>query len=175
LLLNPIWRFFWKVIPPLRRWFPDLNGSWDVKLESNWARHKQVIAAAKSEIPAIDIQTCPEEELAPLTPISLRAEIRQTWWSFEMRLTNPRTDSPLKRSDVIILEPFAGKGLRPPTVCYFYKQENATDNVSDDNEFFGAARLTYDADCDRLEGVAWTARMWRRAMNTAAAISFTRA
>ncbi len=131
--------------------------------------------AASGQTQPIDIQTCPESDLVPLAPIILRAEIRQTWWTFEMRLTNPRLDSPIKNSNVIVLEPFAGKGLQPPTICYFYKQENSSDNVSDDTEFYGAARLSYNSDTDSLEGTAWTARMWRRAMNTAAAVNFRRA
>jgi hypothetical protein len=175
LLFNPIWRFFWRKFPKLNKWvFPDLNGHWDVELCSNWPRQLQLLEAASSPDQAIDLRTCPESLLAEMKPIKLRAEISQTWWSFEMKMYNPKGDTPIDRSDTISVDPFPGNGLKPPGICYFYKQVNATDNVSDDSEFFGAARLTYDFENDELAGLAWTARMWRRAMNTAGPIKFIR-
>src|SRR3546814_13430606 len=39
LLLNPVWRWVWKKVPPLGRWiFPDLNGEWDVESVSNHSK-----------------------------------------------------------------------------------------------------------------------------------------
>jgi hypothetical protein len=175
LLFNPIWRFFWRKIPPLKRWiFPDLNGIWEVELFSNWPRQLQLLEAAASNESQLDMRHCPEANLAPLAPIHLEAVITQTWWSFEMHMYNPKGDTPIDRSDTISVDPFLGKGLQPPGICYFYEQVNSTDNVSDDNVFYGAARLTYDTRSDRLTGLAWTARMWPRAMNTAGPITFTR-
>src|SRR3546814_11391719 len=43
LLLNPVWRWVWKKVPPLGRWiFPDLNGEWDVEIVSNHSIHRQL-------------------------------------------------------------------------------------------------------------------------------------
>src|SRR3546814_8761011 len=42
LLLNPVWRWVWKKVPPLGRWiFPDLNGEWDVEIVSNHSRSEE--------------------------------------------------------------------------------------------------------------------------------------
>lgn len=175
LLWDPVWRFFWKKFPKLNELvFPDLNGVWEVELCSNWPRQAQMLDAAASADKMIDMRRCNERELAPLTPIRLEAEIHQTWFGFEMLLYNPRSDTPIDRSDTISVDPFARAGLRPAGICYFYKQVNATDNIADDSEFYGAARLEYDFKNDQLIGLAWTARMWRQAMNTAGAITFRR-
>ena len=175
LLWNPVWRWLWKKFPALSRWvFPDLNGEWDVELCSNWPRQLQLLEAAASAERQVDMRKCDVGELAALTPMQLRAEIHQTWWDFEMVLYNPRGDTPIDRSNTVSVDPFPRAGLQPPGICYFYKQQNATDNVSDDNEFYGAARLTYDFKTGRLTGLAWTARMWPRAMNTAGPITFKR-
>jgi len=175
MLWNPIWRLLWKTFPKLNELvFPDLNGVWEVELCSNWSRQAQMLDAAASADTAIDMRRCDETELAPLTPIKLEAEIHQTWFGFEMLLYNPRSDTPIDRSDTISVDPFPSTGLRRPGICYFYKQVNATDNVADDAEFYGAARLEYDLKKDQLVGLAWTARMWRQAMNTAASITFRR-
>lgn len=174
-LWNPVWRWFWKKVPKLNEWvFPDLNGVWDVELCSNWPRQAQMLDAAASTEHAIDMRRCAEADLAALTPIKLEAEIHQTWFGFDMLLYNPRGDTPIDRSDTISVDPFPRVGLRRPGICYFYKQLNATDNVADEAEFYGAARLEYDFKKDQLIGLAWTARMWRQAMNTAGAITFTR-
>lgn len=174
-LWNPVWRWFWKKVPKLNEWvFPDLNGVWDVELCSNWPRQAQMLDAAASTEHAIDMRRCAEADLAALTPIKLEAEIHQTWFGFDMLLYNPRGDTPIDRSDTISVDPFPRVGLRRPGICYFYKQLNATDNVADEAEFYGAARLEYDLKKDQLIGLAWTARMWRQAMNTAGAITFTR-
>lgn len=175
LLLNPVWRFFWKKFPSLNRLiFPDLNGKWRVELHSNWPRQLQLLEAAQSKTKSIDMRGCDEAELAKLVPMLLEAEISQSWWSFEMKLRNPKGDTPIKKSLSITIDPFRGDSLHNHGICYIYKQENDTDNVSDDNEFYGAARLEYDLEQDQLEGLVWTSRMWKRAMNTASKAVFTR-
>jgi hypothetical protein len=175
-LWKPVWRWFWRKFPKLNLLvFPDLNGTWDVELCSNWPRQVQLLEAAASSDKSIDMRRCSESELAALEPLKLKAEITQTWWAFHMRMWNPAHDTPIKRSDTITVDPIARQGQTPPGICYFYKQENATDNVADDPEFYGAARLNYDIETGELEGLVWTARMWRRAINTAGVIRMTRA
>lgn len=175
LLLNPVWRRLWKMFPILGKLvFPDLNGRWRVELASNWPRQQQLLNAAASRSVVFDMRQCPTDQLAPLTPMVLEAEIVQTWWKFEMKLWNPGGNTPIERSDTISVDPFPADGLKRPGICYFFKQVNATDNVSDDNEFYGAARLEYDLSKDQLIGLAWTSRMWRRAMNTAGPVTFNR-
>lgn len=175
LLLNPVWRFFWRLIPPLNKWiFPDLNGNWRVEIYSNWSRQLQLLDAAKSTKLTIDMRVCDETELAELTPLILEAKISQTWWSFEMQLHNPAGNSPIDKSDTIIVDPFPKKGLLPPGIVCFYEQKNDTENVSDSDHFLGAVKLEYDFEKNELYGHNWTNRMWDRAMNTAAKVRFTR-
>ncbi len=175
LLLNPVWRFFWKKFPYLQRLvFPDLNGKWKVELYSNWPRQLQLLEAAESADSVVDMRRCPEAELAELTPMVLEAEISQSWWTIEMKLYNPASNTPIDKSNTISVDPFPRNGLRDPGICYIYKQENLTGNVSDDSEFYGAARLEYDFEKHQLKGLVWTARMWQRAMNTASSAVFTR-
>lgn len=175
ILWNPVWRFIWRRVPILKRWFPDLNGKWNVELQSNWPRQEQLLNSASQGQPVIDMRHVAETQLAPLTSLQLVAEISQTWWDFEICLTNPRADSPIERSDSFTVEAFPRKGMKHAGISYFYKQMNLTANVADDNEFYGAARLSYDPDTDSLTGLFWTARMWQRAMNTAGTITLTRA
>jgi len=172
LLWKPVWRFVWRLFPVLSKWFPDLNGKWKVTLCSNWSRQEQMLETSRSG--DFDMRSAAKEDLAPLQSAEFQAEIDQTWWKVEMKLRNPLQNTPIKQSDSIYIEPCPGSGLRQPTIMYFFKQTNQTDNVSDDIEFYGSARLEYDADKDRLDGTFWTARMWRRAMNTAGTVVFTR-
>lgn len=175
ILWNPIWRWLWRKVPLLNeKVFPDLNGTWDVELQSNWPRQEQMLNAAKTGTP-FDISSCNEQELSPLLRLKLRAEISQSWWKIEMKLSNPEQNTPIDRSETISLDPFPSDGQKRCGICYFFKQFNNTDNVADEAEFFGAARLEYNQDADTLEGLVWNARMWRRAMNTAGKVTFRRA
>lgn len=175
MLWNPVWRLLWRKIPSLNQIiFPDLNGRWKLELSSNWPRQEQLLNAAMSEHDAIDMRRCPPERLASLQTVFLEAEVKQTWWSIEMKIWNPLRDTPIKRSDTISVDPFVGTGFKPHGICYFFKQTNETDVGSDDAEFYGAARVEYDPATDTLEGLVWSARQWRRAMNTAGTVKFSR-
>lgn len=175
LLLNPVWRWVWAKIPWLSvHFFPDLNGKWKVELHSNWPRQLQLLEAAQSKEKEFDMRNCGETELAELSTLELEADIRQSWWKIEMSLYNPVSVTPIRQSNTISIIPFAQNGLQKSGILYIFKQENMTDNVSDSNEFYGAARLEYDFGKDELSGLVWTARMWQRAMNTASKVTFKR-
>jgi SMODS-associating 2TM, beta-strand rich effector domain len=173
LVMKPVWRWIWKKIPKMNEWvYPDLNGEWDVEMMSNWSIQQQLIKAAANSGEIIDVEKCPVCDLADLLPIKLKADINQSWFKIEIKIWNPRNDSPIRRSDVISADPFGSDGLKPSGLFYFFKQENATANLADDTEFFGAARVEYDQKTNRLHGLFWTARMWDRGMNTAGRIAF---
>lgn len=175
LLWKPAWRWVWRRAPFLNRVvFPDLNGIWDVEMQSNWPIHKQVIDAAAGRGGQLDVLQCPESDLAALQPVMLEAEIDQSWFKIEIVMRNPANNTPIDRSDVISAEPFPADGLKPSGLLYFFKQRNQTQNLADDAEFYGAARVEYDLKSDMLKGCFWTARMWGRAMNTAGLITFRR-
>lgn len=173
ILLTPAWRIVWRRIPYLQAWFPDLNGDWDVELCSNWPRQQQLIDAASAR-GGTDVLGLPESQLAPIEPLKMHAEIRQGWWKFEIRFTNPTGDSPIDRSDTFIVEPFAGDGQAPPGISYFFEQRNDTANLADDTKFYGAARLEFNGNKQQLQGCFWTNRQWRRAINTAGSLIMTR-
>ena len=172
---NPVWRFFWRVFPKLNHWiFPDLNGAWDVEMASNWSVHRQIADAAAGRAASFDIERCPEDDLAALQAVQLKAEISQTWFNIEIVIWNPRHDTPIKRSDVISADPFGAVGLKPSGLFYFFKQQNDRPRLADETEFYGSARVEYDKDADTLHGLFWTARMWDRALNTAGEITYRR-
>lgn len=172
---TPLWRFFWWLIPPLkRRVYPDLNGLWDVELDTNWPRIDALLKAANHEAAAIDMRIGDETILPPLGKMMLRARIRQSWIAMKVELWNPKDEGPIRESQTISVDPFRGKDGRHG-LSYFFEQENATDVVSDDIEFMGAARLVQSRDNSNvLCGRMWNDRMWRRGMNTAADVRFTR-
>jgi hypothetical protein len=174
--LNPIWQFIWRRFPKLADWiYPDLNGMWDVEMRSNWSIQLQLAEGAAGRGNPIDVQQCPECDLADLMLIGLKAEIKQTWFKIEIKIWNPMDDTPIKRSDVISADPFGADGLKSSGLFYFFKQQNQTANLADDTEFYGAARVEFDREEDSLQGLFWTARMWDRGLNTAGQITYRRA
>ncbi|MXO69026.1 hypothetical protein GRI72_09335 [Altererythrobacter marinus] len=175
LAAKPVWRFLWRRFPVLEKWiYPDLNGAWDVKLESNWSRQEQLFLAAKGETPSFDIKHCDPAELEDLLVVNLKAEIEQSWWKIELKLWNPQGDTPIKSSETIDARPIRAKGFAPAQLCYFFDQQNDTDNIADDVRFAGAACLKYDSSSRSLEGSFWTSRVWPRALNTAGKLHFSR-
>lgn len=181
LTFNPFWRWVWarskaiSFLPDLNdKVFPDLNGEWEMVLESNWSRQEQLLNAAGDRREAFDPRTCNSDDLAPLKRMTLKAKIAQSWWSIKMTVTNPAANSPIKESSTYIVMPRKKTENRLPSLCYFYDQTNDTDNQADDVVFSAAACLTYELKKDTLEGTFWTARQWRRAINTAGKITLTR-
>jgi len=161
---NPIWRWVWAVskrvgwLPDLGHLvFPDLNGKWAMTLRSNWSRPMQLLDAAADRRRRFD-----------------PPEIEQSWWSIKITVTNPRADTPIKNSTSYIVMPRKRSETERPSLCYFYCQQNDTDNQADDLSFDAAACLFYDNEKDQLEGTFWTARQWRRAINTAGTLTLDR-
>jgi hypothetical protein len=154
--------------------FPDLNGTWAMTLRSNWSRQMQLLDAAADRRRSFDPRICEAAELADLLPVSLVAEIEQSWWSIKIRVTNPRADTTIKESTSYIVMPRKRSETERPSLYYFYNQQNDTDNQADDLSFDAAACLFYDVEKDQLEGTFWTARQWRRAINTAGTLTLDR-
>ena len=174
LLLNPVWRFFWRKFPKLNEWlYPDLNGEWDVEVTSNWPRIEATLKAANGEAPTINMRG-PEEALPPLGTYRMRARITQSWLKMKMVMWNPAGQGPIKESKTLLVEPFRGEGGRHG-LAYVFEQENETDQVTDERKFRGAAWVERERDDPNvLCGRMWSDRMWRRGMNTAANLRFTR-
>jgi hypothetical protein len=173
--ITPLWRIIWRRVPKLNEWiYPDLNGDWDVELQSNFPRIDALLSSAKGDAPSVDFRNGNESVLPPLGTYKMRARIRQSWAEIEIDLWNPRDEGPIKNSKTLIVEPFRGSGGRHG-LAYVFEQTNETDAVSDDSKFRGAAWIERDRDdANVLCGRMWTDRMWRRGMNTAAELRFTR-
>jgi len=170
-----LWRIVWRWMPKLNEWvYPDLNGDWDVELKSNFARIDALLKAAKGDGSPVDFRVGDDATLPPLGAFKMQARIKQSWSRFEMELWNPYGTGPIKNSKTLLIEPFRGEDGRHG-LAYIFEQANETDVVSDDRQFRGAARIERDRDdANVLCGTMWTDRMWRRGMNTAAELRFTR-
>src|SRR3546814_13660806 len=82
--------------------------------------------------------------------VHLKAEIVQTWFKFEIVLENPAGNTPIRRSEVVSVDPFRGDGLKRGGLYYFFEQENETTGQSDARFFYGAARVEYDPRSDKI-------------------------
>jgi len=175
IIVTPAWRGLWWAIPTLNRWvYPDLNGEWDVQGETNWDRIDALLKAANGESPPLDMRRGNEASLPSLGKFKMRARITQSWLSMSVELWNPTGTGPIDQSDTLMVEPFRGKNGRHG-LTYVFEQTNRTDVVSDDPKFRGAAWIVCDRDSsDSLCGRMWSDRVWRRGMNTAADLRFTR-
>jgi hypothetical protein len=173
--VTPLWRIVWRWFPRLNEWvYPDLNGDWDVELKSNFPRIDALLKSAKGDAPLMDFRAGSEAELPPLGVYRMRARVRQSWAKIEMELWNPAGVGPIKNSRTLLVEPLRKSDGRHG-LAYIFEQANETDVVSDDSMFRGAAWIERDRDdANRLYGRMWTDRMWRRGMNTAAELRFTR-
>jgi len=170
-----LWTWAWRVFPILNKWiFPNLTGDWEVEMDSNWSRHVQVLDAALDAGKTFDMRKCDKGDLAPLTRVKLKATIEHTFWTIHMRMWSEVPGAPIRESEIVSIEPFRAKALKKCGLNYIYRQENQTDDVTDDNSFYGAATLEYDLQNDTLSGTFWTQRMWRRAMNTAGVVRMRR-
>ncbi|WOI09829.1 hypothetical protein [Thalassospira lucentensis] len=171
--INPIWRTLWKICPFLgSKFFPDLNGTWDVELQSNWPRQKELIDAATNNKNEIDYTHIEDSMLAPLKTEKFRAEINQNWFKIEIKLWNPEQNSTIKDSKTITVSPIRGDGFKPHRLCYFFEQDGFSTSLLDTDNFPGAAIIEYHPESNTLEGTFWTARKWQRAINTAGKIKF---
>lgn len=175
IFVTPLWRLIWRLIPKLNDWFyPDLNGEWDVVGNSNWSRIELLLDAANRRAPGIDMRHVPESQLPPLHQTLMRAKISQSWLRMNILLWNPTGQGPIKESKTLLIEPFRGADGRHG-LGYIFEQENVTAVVSDDRTFKGAGWVVRDReDPNVLCGQMWSDRVWRRGMNTAAEIRFTR-
>src|SRR3546814_12954173 len=98
--------------------------------------------------------------------VHLKAEIVQTWFKFEIVLENPAGNTPIRRSEVVSVDPFRGDGLKRGSLYYFFEQDTETTGQSDEPFFSGAASGESDQRSDRLDGLFCTERMWPRGPST---------
>lgn len=170
-----VWRPFWK-IKGLNSLLskviaPDLNGDWDVKLESNFPVIEKLKKSAKGKR-TFDVANS-DIKLPDLSLHEFDATINQSWEDIKIEFL-PNGASPLQKSDTLTCSFF--KSTRPDRqgLTYVYKQESDTNSNTDDESFFGAAELIIADDGQSMTGHYWTKRQWQKGLNTAGKITFTK-
>lgn len=173
--MTPLWRCVWRLVPKFNEWvFPDVSGEWDVEVASNWPRIDRLLKSASGKAERVDYRICEAEDLAPLAHLKMRARITQSWSSIRILLWNPNQDTPIEDSETLLVEPIRGLEGGRSSLNYMFKQRNKTDVISDDCMFYGAAQLEIQPGFQEMRGTMWSNRMWRRGLNTAASLHFTR-
>ena len=176
LTLKPVWRFFWKKIPGLNNWFPDLNGEYDVELRHNWPIQQRLLNAASGGS-QFDPRS-PNADMPELGHTALRASIDLGFYSVHVRMwseTPGESGSIIDHSRTLatsLLRPCDGL---PARLSYIYQQKNRRERqaITDDSVFEGAAILEIQhGKKNELRGEYWTNRAWHQGLSTAGNISF---
>lgn len=173
--LKWIWRPFWK-IKGLNSLLskviaPDLNGEWDVKLESNFPIIEKLTKSAKGKR-TFDIASS-DIKLPDLSIHNFNATIDQSWEDIDIKFL-PNGDSPLQKSETLTCSFFKSKRPDRQGLTYVYKQESDTNSNTDDESFFGAAELIISDDAQSMTGHYWTKRQWQKGLNTAGKVTFSK-
>ena len=176
LLIEPVRNYLWKKVPSLNKWiFPDLNGEWDIVVNSNWKILEKLNEAAKTQKMSLNISQLDPREQTLTVPA--RAKITQTWFKFHIMVLAQDESKQTGSSNTLVCTPrkldtndFGFK------LYYLYEHENvAITSFTDENNFFGACILTVQGEpWDLMKGSYFTNRNWQTGMNTAGTISFSK-
>lgn len=173
--LKWVWRPFWK-IKGLDKVLsksiaPDLNGEWNVKLESNYPILEKLKKSAKGKR-VFDVASA-DIKLPDLSVHEFDASINQSWEDVKIEF-RPNGNSPLQKSETLTCSFFKSKRPDRQGLTYVYRQESNTSSNTDDEIFYGAAELIIADDARSMSGHYWTKRQWQKGLNTAGRITFTR-
>jgi hypothetical protein len=178
-IVVPGWRLLWK-LPLLGPWladrfFPDLNGTWVVTIESNWPIVDRLKTAAASNKNKFDPFT---DEMPNLLEASFDVKVKQTWFRTDVTFL-PNLKTPLLGSETISVE-FLKSENGKKSIAWIYEQTNRQDNtqplaVTDQPKFYGSAVLHVNEDATELKGQYWQNRSWSRGLNAAGLIAMKRA
>lgn len=172
LFFRCVWRTLWK-LPILGEYlsnkiFPDLNGHWDVEIQSNWPTINAIrIAAANSDVERIDVQCFPEK-LPPNKISKFRGVLNQNWQKVTF-IFETNEETPLRNSRTISFELLKATNEQPKRVAWIFRQENDEVAATDEDNFLGAAILEVEGS-DKLSGKYWNNRSWRKGLNAAGEI-----
>ena len=189
---KPFWRLVWRWPPAGRillgeRYFPDLNGEWDVTLRSNWPVIEAMKEAARQEgAPAFE----PAGEPKLLEIGGMSATIDQGFGGVSMRMQSKRVmrgeasgqetgRTVIDESHTIAFDLIPATREERARLAYVYRQHNnraAMDQQTDEANFLGAAMLEVceEAGEQVLRGVYMTNRSWPRGLNPAGEIEMRR-
>lgn len=176
--IKVVWRTLWRWLRPLRDWFPDLNGTYDVELRHNWPIQQKLLeAAAKGEpfdprLPDADIPALGVAKLKAKIEVGFYS-VRMTMWS--ERIEDGKTIIDQSRSiSTTLIRPCDG---HPHRLAYTYQQVNRRERIrpSDDTTFEGSAILKIEnVESGELRGEYWTNRAWHKGLSTAGVIVLRR-
>lgn len=176
---DPVWRFIWSRTGPLGRWlsksiYPDLNGTYDVVLESNWPIVKRMLDASRKEAEPFDPFSLDQEAPALLT-VELEAVIEQTWFDINMWMYPKAPGAVIKRSNTLATIPIKGRERTEKELIYVFEQENDSRAPTDDPSHEGAGRLKINREDHKiLSGEYWNNRAWQRGVNAAGRLRLIR-
>lgn len=179
LFANPIWRFLWNKTGVLGRWlsqkvYPDLNGTYDVILESNWPIVKRMLDASRKDAKRFDPFDL-DEPAPALEEIHLEAKIEQTWFEIKVWMYPRNSSATISQSRTLITIPIKASETGEKELIFIFQQENNRRAPTDDLWHEGAARLVISRDDPKqLSGEYWNSRSWHRGINTAGRIRLVR-
>ncbi|WP_291053257.1 hypothetical protein [Hyphomonas sp.] len=167
---SPFWRLMWRT-PVLgryleRKFAPDLNGFWLVKIQSNFPTLKALTEDAASKRAAD-----PKKSLEPSTHVFVGC-LRQGWLDSGLELYG-HDESVLDTSDTVLFEFRKSDVKHKCSIFWIYKQKNKTVGALDVGVFEGSAMMSIDHS-GQISGTTWNNRNWMKGMNTAGPITMTK-
>lgn len=166
-LWNPVWQALWKQFPQLGKWiYPDLNGTWEAHLETNWPVIDALRRAANGETERLDVSAVDKPSLD--RPI-FNVKIYQSWTKVGISLEGREGESV-----EIAVMPKRGGENEKHSLAYVFRQINPTPISTDASSFIGAAWIQISEDSSSMQGYYWTNREWHRGLNTAGRITLKR-
>lgn len=174
--IQPIFNFFWNLMNRLVPGsFPNITGEWEGYLESNFTVQEALREAAKSSEKQFN-QFDPEQvENIPLQRIETRLSIKANILRIDVKI-KVISRNKISSSHSVVAKPISSVNGEPHRLLYIYESTRQNPEADDTQSHLGAAQLYIDKDDDTLvlTGTYWTERNWRRASNTAGAMTFKR-
>ena len=163
------WRIFWRWIPALNRWLPDLNGVWLGTTGSNWPTIKKMLDGAQ----AYSVSDKEELHSTQEQVDAMAVQITASLFRLKVEASLSSTDG---HSHSITAKPHRDQHSGRLHLTYIYEQTSPKPAITDEERHMGAADLTIAPDnLNVAEGVYWTRRNWQIGLNSAGRIALRRA
>lgn len=155
---TPLFPYLCK-LPIVRSYFPPIDGVWEVTVESNWEKIKEMMSIEDGHSPSIVTGL-----------VTIKARLLSINISFQ-------ADSRYSSSRTVCVGVDRDKKDSVIKLNYIYENQTEVPNSTDSPTHNGAARVTiYDEKAGlTMSGTYWTDRRWTEGMNTAGKITFQRA
>lgn len=154
--------------------FPDISGTWDVQLKSNFPIYSKLVESACHQGPAFNVLTDIDDNDGDLKVMSGKAEIDVSFLSIEIRL-NFDDDRFPSHSVTLSASPIKKvTGIPFHQLAYVYHSSRPDTVPNDQTEHLGAGKVDILDNGSKLSGIYWTNRNWKQAANTAGRITYSR-